>query len=80
VAYSDVEKQRSDSEISSAYATKNNGRGSRLKVVKTNEKLEWRSEHRAASAQALAKNVSSKSFKKDKSKIVSEFLDYVTHD
>lgn len=49
-------------------------------MVKTNEKLEWRSEHRAASAQALAKNVSSKSLKKDKSKIVGEFLDYVTHD
>lgn len=48
--------------------------------MKTNEKLEWRSEHRAASAQALAKNVSSKSLKKDKSKIVGEFLDYVTHD
>jgi hypothetical protein len=44
------------------------------------EKLEWRSQHRAASALATEHKKSASIPKKTKKKVVNEFVDYITQD
>jgi hypothetical protein len=42
------------------------------------EKLEWRSQHRAASALALEHKKHASIPKKSKKKVVNEYVDYIT--
>jgi hypothetical protein len=44
------------------------------------EKLEWRSQHRAASALGIEQKKSLSIPRKTKKKVVNEFVDYITQD